>query len=169
MCSTEEGMSLPEKLSRILSGPREKTSEFAEKQIISWTRFIFSLQWGINVKIRKGASLWPKRGMTRSWKISHGWIQLHFLIKKIKMNTYCIPWSVHRSSRDSLWPCCTLCSSLCTPRCDTWTSLDHYTESLQGGGRSRRKKNNLIQHLDVWVRIKTWKQGVQASCGCVMM
>lgn len=120
--------------------------------------------WG-----RKGASLWPNRDMIQTLK-NQSWINsVTFFNLKIKMNTYCIPWSVHRSSRDSLWPCCTLCSSLCTPRCDTWTSLDHYTESLQGGLRSRRKKkNNLIQHLDVRVRIKTWKQLVQASCGCAM-
>lgn len=169
MCSTEEGMSLPEINSpgyfqargkRHLNSLKSKSPE----HVSSFHCSEASMSKSEKEQVCDLRGAWP--GVEKSVMDEFSYI---FLIKKIKMNTYCIPWSVHRSSRDSLWPCCTLCSSLCTPRCDTWTSLDHYTESLQGGGRSRRKKNNLIQHLDVWVRIKTWKQGVQASCGCVMM
>lgn len=61
--------------------------------------------------------------------------------------THCIPWWVHRSSRDSLGPCCTLCSSRYTPRCDTWTSLARYTESLWGDTKTHCERTPLIHNI----------------------
>lgn len=105
------------------------------------------------------------RGAWSRLQISHGWIQLHFLIKKKEHLLHSLIGSSLQSGQ-SLTLLHTLLISMHSPlRHLNFSGPLHWVTA----GRSRRKKNKLIQHLDVRVRIKTWNQGVQASCGCAMM